>query len=396
MPDGRAASLAWLPYPFRSALRRWRGMVGMVLGVGLALGFSLTMLAVNSATIDLLVGDYRRSGAELYVVAKGAKLVAMIAGETPGTIKHSRNVLTQIRGLPGVNEAVGVLSWTIERDADGRGRGGDRPAELYSVVAVDGDPSRIPDALLMADGRWMRRTDEIVVGKKLSRERGWTPGTRVRLGGREFLVVGVGRVRGVGYTGESFVYMDVRSLRQRTDAGDVVNFIIIDTVEPRIASERIPDMDTLSVYDVADIVRQATEASRSAIVLRWIMVALTLVVAALFVGNMLSGSVAARRLELATLRAIGIASSTILSAVAAEAVMINLLASVVGVLISLAFGLLINGYLAPMYGLESLFVVDRTLFLLALGMAVTMGLVSGLFPARQATRVDPVEVLREA
>ena len=39
---------------------------------------------------------------------------------------------------------------------------------------------------------------------------------------------------------------------------------------------------------------------------------------------------------------------------------------------------------------------DANLFLLVFGLALFLGLVSGLFPARRATRVDPVEVLREA
>jgi hypothetical protein len=46
--------MAWLltlPYPVRSALRRWRGMVGMVLGVGIALGIGMTLLVVSRASV---------------------------------------------------------------------------------------------------------------------------------------------------------------------------------------------------------------------------------------------------------------------------------------------------------------------------------------------------------
>ena len=122
----------------------------------------------------------------------------------------------------------------------------------------------------------------------------------------------------------------------------------------------------------------------------------SLAIGGLFVSSMLSHSVSERRIDFATLRAIGIPARTILFTVAAEAVLITVVASTLGVVISLAFGLLINAYAAPSYGFESLYDADAGLFLLIFGLAVGLGIISGLFPARRATRVDPVEVLREA
>ena len=45
--------------------------------------------------------------------------------------------------------------------------------------------------------------------------------------------------------------------------------------------------------------------------------------------------------------------------------------------------------------LESLYRADVQLFLLIFLMAAALGVVSGVFPARRAASVDPVEVLRE-
>src|SRR5690242_1713456 len=103
-PDGRL--LARLPYPVRTVLRRWPGMIGMMLGVGIALGVGLTMLGVNKAALDLFTRDYRISGADLRVITSGGMLVPVLPSDSPGTIKHATSVLSQIRGLPGVSEAV--------------------------------------------------------------------------------------------------------------------------------------------------------------------------------------------------------------------------------------------------------------------------------------------------
>ena len=82
--------------------------------------------------------------------------------------------------------------------------------------------------------------------------------------------------------------------------------------------------------------------------------------------------------------------------VATLAVMISMAAGVMGVGVSLALGGLINGWVAPQYGIESLYSLDVRVFGVVFLLGLVLGVVSGLFPARQATRVDPVLVLREA
>ena len=142
--------------------------------------------------------------------------------------------------------------------------------------------------------------------------------------------------------------------------------------------------------------RLAEDSQAADRVISWIMTLMTLAIAALFVSTMLAGSVETRRLELATLRAIGVPGRTILLTVAGEALVICVAAWVVGVGVSTLLGWMINVYIAPAYGEESFYAADAGLFLTVFALALVLGVLSGLGPARQATRVDPVEVLREA
>src|SRR5919201_4709900 len=109
----RDLAIEWLlrlPYPLRNAVRRWRSMLGMIVGVGIALSIGMTLLAVISAQMDLLTGDYERSGVGVYTATQGGKLVARLAGDTPGTIQNGTTVLAQVRAWPEVQSAVGTLS----------------------------------------------------------------------------------------------------------------------------------------------------------------------------------------------------------------------------------------------------------------------------------------------
>ena len=390
-----SAALADLPYPVRTVLRRWRGMVGMTIGVGLALGISMGLLGVATATLDLYTRDYRLSGADLRVITHGGTLVPLLPSDSPGTIEHATNVLSQIRGLPGVSEAVGMISWDLERERPGP-KQSDALAELVAVMGIDGDPSRIVGTVVIDEGRWIRRGDELVVGPKLSREKGIRLGQSLRLAGRDFRVVGIGKLRGFTFQGDSVAYLERRSLRQRAEVGDLVNMILVDTTALDATRQRIRELDSLAVYDVKETIRLAENAMAGDRASHWIMTTMTLAIAALFVNTMLSGSVEARRLELATLRAIGVPSRTILLTVAGEALLVCAAAWVVGVGVSTLLGWLINTYVAPEYGVESFYTADAGLFLTVFALALALGVAAGLGPARRATHVDPVEVLREA
>jgi ABC-type lipoprotein release transport system permease subunit len=396
LPTGSTRWLAGLPYPVRTVLRRWREMIGMIIGVGIALGIGMTMLGVNAATIEIFTRDYRLSSVDLRVITQGGTLVPLLPSDSPGTIKHATSVLTQIRAMPGVTQAVGVISWDLERERPGPRRT-DQPAELVAVMGVDGEPDRIGGTVVLDAGRWLRRSDELVVGPRLSREKHIALGQTIRLSGRDFLVVGIGKLRGFGSQSDSIAYLERQTLRQRTDIGDLVNMIGVDTTRLDLTRARIAELDAVSAYDVPETIRLAEASRESQVVTRWIMLSMILGIAALFVNNMLSGSVEARRLELATLRAIGVPNQTILLTVAGEALVICGVASLVGVGISTLLGQgLINGYMAPAFGQEMLYTADRSLFVVVALLALVLGAIASLGPARAATRVDPVEVLREA
>ena len=219
----------------------------------------------------------------------------------------------------------------------------------------------------------------------------------MRLSGQEYEIVGVGKMRGFGATGDLVAYVDGPNLRQRGVTADALSYIAIQTTAPeevRMVAGDFPGLRAVGSQELMDETLNSRDYQTSAVTY-WIMDFFILFVAGTFVSNMLGRSVAERRLEFGTLRAIGVPSRTILLSVAAEALLIVLASYVAGFVISLGMGALTNRFLAAPLGLADLFAVDPTsysvIFLLTLG----LGVVAGYFPARSATRVDPLEVLRQ-
>src|SRR5215813_13479113 len=105
----RLPRLLALPFPVRTVVRRWRGMVGMIIGVGVALGLVMTMMGLLGAAMGQLIGDFQESGANVYISVSGGKLIPLERTDTPGTIDRGAAVLSKLRSIPGVQAAIGEL-----------------------------------------------------------------------------------------------------------------------------------------------------------------------------------------------------------------------------------------------------------------------------------------------
>ena len=124
---------------------------------------------------------------------------------------------------------------------------------------------------------------------------------------------------------------------------------------------------------------------------------------ALFVGsfviaNSLSITIAQRTRELATLRVLGASRRQVLRSIIAEALVVGVLASVIGLFLGLllAKGLFwvfgVVGFTLPNTGLVFL---TRTAVIAALAAGIIVTLLASLRPAIRATRVPPIAAVRE-
>jgi putative ABC transport system permease protein len=114
--------------------------------------------------------------------------------------------------------------------------------------------------------------------------------------------------------------------------------------------------------------------------------------------NSMYSAVAARGLEIATLRAIGFGALPVLSSVMIEALLLSLLGGVIGA--SLAW-LFFNGHSVSTLGgafAQVVFqlTVTRTLIVTGIVWACVIGVLGGLFPALRAARLPVAEALRAA
>jgi|SRR5919198_2055266 putative ABC transport system permease protein len=382
------------PLVVRSALRRWRGMVGMVFAVGGALGLVMMLLFLAQGSTWFYIQDYVESGVDLYAVRHGGVMIPILPGDSPGTLKNARQLLAQARAMPEVRAALGVMIWQLERTPEGPRRG--QPSEMINVAGVDGDPERVADALKMRQGRWLRRPDEVVVGRKLAKDKNLAVGDTLTLDRRRLTVVGIGRLRGVGFGGDGTAFLELGTLRELAGLGDAVNFVLIDASDDAAARTRmVADLDSVDVWDRPMLISGAEQANSSGFVFMGLISGVALFIAGVFVSSMLLRSVAERRIEFATLRAVGVPNRTVIGLVLAEALLVTGLGGVVGAVVGTLLSLWMDAMYADLLGIDSLYHAEPVQFLAVFGVALGIGVLAGLLPARRALQVEPADVLRE-
>ncbi|HEV8636861.1 MAG TPA: ABC transporter permease [Chloroflexota bacterium] len=382
------------PLVVRSALRRWRGMVGMVFAVGGALGLVMMLLFLAQGSTWFYVQDYVESGVDLYTVRHGGVMIPILPGDSPGTLKNARQLLAQARAMPEVRGALGVMIWQLERTQDGPRRG--QPSEMINVAGVDGDPERIPDALKMRQGRWLRRPDEAVVGRKLAKDKNLAVGDTLTLDRRRLTIVGIGRLRGVGFGGDGTAFLGMGTLRDLSGLGDAVNVVLVDASDDAAARARlVAELDSVDVWDRPMLISAAQQANSSGFVFMGLISGVALFIAGVFVSSMLLRSVAERRIEFATLRAVGVPNRTVIGLVLAEALLVTGLGALVGAVIGTLLSLWMDAMYAELLGIDSLYRIDPGQFLAVFAVALGIGVLAGWLPARRALQVEPADVLRE-
>ncbi|RPI17342.1 MAG: FtsX-like permease family protein [Ignavibacteriae bacterium] len=114
---------------------------------------------------------------------------------------------------------------------------------------------------------------------------------------------------------------------------------------------------------------------------------LSLIVGSIGIANIMFVSVKERTKEIGIRKAIGAKRSTILVQFLLEAVSICLLGGFIGLAIAFPISLMINAYLLPT-------AMPMWVVALALVISAIAGIVSGFFPAFQASKLNPVDALR--
>ncbi len=395
-----------------------QGVTGLLWGLKslgrqpLRTALSLAGIAVASAMLldmVMLSGGIEKSFSEM-LLARGYQIRLTPKGtlpfDTEASIAGATRVVRMVRAEPGVTAAGALLGTSIfGRTAD----------SLVTLVGYGIDPgAQGTYQLLSGLDLPPEDTAGILLSEPAAAVLGAAPGDTVTLAGRldpQIARAAVDRrlvVRGIvrwlyDYRGQPSVgtLLPVMQRFGGDAGGDPASLLMVKVADDRaveaVASrlrERFPDLE---VNSVADLVLQAKRRLAYFSQLSFVLGGMSLIVAVLLVGTLLTITVNERLGEIATLRAIGVSRGTIVRQVLAEGVALTVLGAGAGILLGLVTAEYLDAILTSFPGLPAAFsfFVPRadTLTLAALVLLVT-GSLAGLYPAWLASRAPIAATLR--
>jgi putative ABC transport system permease protein len=376
--------------------------------LGIAIGIAAVL-----GTVSLGEG-IRTQAVETIRASSDLTLLEMTPREVNGTVYLiTPSFVEYIRTLPHITVVSPVLRdsyasrYQTYLPVIGAG-----PDEISSLLNLRLETGRTysagsPEAVLGADiGEYLRRYEGMQIGSPFAvMVREYDEQGRPR--DREVTITPVGILSSRDDRFDAVIFLDtsmVRSQKPGQDGFDAV-YLRVD--------------DHLSVPDVADGVRQlgfsvggafeqieAVNRFMDVIILVFALFAgVSLLVGGLMIANTMMISVYEQTREIGISMALGAAEGDVMRLVLFECLFLGILGGCAGIIGSLIFSTMLNavgrslllsrlgGEFSGLFG-DSISVITPGMLAIGLVIAVFLSLVSGIYPAYRAARLDPVEAMK--
>ena len=235
-------------------------------------------------------------------------------------------------------------------------------------------------------------THECLVGADVAARQAVTDGDTINLLGESFAVVAV--LPETGTVDDSRVFAHLHTVQRLANKGEVVNCIEIVGCCKEIAAglvagvnDLLPEARVVTIHQVVDTqVKVNTMIAR----LSQLLVAVVVVVGGMGIANHMFSNVSERKREIGTLMALGGTATMILQVFLVKSLILGVVGGLggyfLGTGVATFFGpSMANVTVLPMPGL----------LLWALGVACGVTILGSLIPALRASKLDPVNALRE-
>jgi putative ABC transport system permease protein len=381
---------------------RLRSILSMV-GIAIGIAAVILLTSIGEGTRRYILAQFAQFGTNLIAIHPGKAETSGMPGVFSGTTHHlTIDDAEALARIPGVERVVPTAFGTARIEAGPRARSVAVNGVTPDIQTVWKFHTRLGAFWPAGDPR--RGAPLTVLGPKLAHELfGDTSplGQFVRIGGTRFRVIGVMEPKGemLGFDLDDTAYVPVATAMRLFNLLDLGEIDL--TYTPAEATARV-EADVIRVLKARhDGEEDFTVTTQQAMldvfgnVMGMVTMAvgaiagISLLVGAIGILTMMWITVRERTEEIGLARAIGASATQVAGLFLAEASMVALLGGVAGVALGLGLGAALR-WLVPGLPVET----PLSFVLLALGVSLAVGLVSGVLPARRAAGLDPIEALR--
>lgn len=379
------------------------------------------IIGVSSVIAMVAIGEGAKSQVEQSFSAMGANLLIIMPGTTTAggaqggfgsmptlTWDDLRAIRTEVSGLRGAVAVLRATSQLVSEDQNWSTSVNGTSPEYFDLRSWP-----MQNGSMFSDSDVETGTKVPVLGAtvadKLFGASSDPIGQTVRIKNVPFQVIGVLSKKGQSPTGQDFddsAFVPVTTFQAKIQGGlqkYLAGVIFVGAVSPEAtprAQTQISGLlrdrhriapsadDDFSIRNLTEMASAQQAGTRTLTTLLASIAAVSLLVGGIGVMNIMLVSVTERTREIGLRMAVGGKPRQILAQFLAESLALAILGGIVGV----AVGLIAAAVLADSFGWPMLVRLD--VIFEAVGFSALVGITFGLYPARKAARLDPIQALR--
>lgn len=384
-------------------MRSFLSILGILIGVAAV----IAMLAVGTGAKESIEKQLLSLGSNLILVMPGSSRIHGVSSGAGGVTRFTFQDVEEIAKLSEVGKispsvrgkgqvVYGNNNWSTQVEGQG--------VEYTNIRAATPEIGRF-----FTDEEVKRRDKVAVLGLTVVKElfgEANPIGETIKINLINFKVIGILPEKGATgfHDQDDIIIIPVTTAMYRVFGKDYLDSISVEAVSPEAiakAQESISgiiikqhrlvtedEQDTFQIRNMADIKNTLQATTRTMSLLLGAIAAISLLVGGIGVMNIMLVSVTERTREIGLRKAIGATNKDIMMQFLVEAVLMAVIGGIFGIILGSAIAALITLFAGWAVKVSTFSVTLATTF------SIVIGIVFGLWPARQASQLDPIEALR--
>ena len=398
---------------FSNKLRSTLTMLGIIIGVGTV----IFLMSVGRGAEAMITSSFEKLGTNvLYVIARSPD----VTGEAgPSAVNAAPDLtLDDVEALERIPSVLGIAP-VNENFVQVTAGGESKTTTIRGTTPVYQHilDYEVASGQFISDRNVASRDMVVILGSEVAEELFDSDdpiGQRIRIKGYRFTVIGVLESKGgvMGMSLDNIVMTPITTLQTRlftlrTPSGeDAVQSLSIQIASAEVMNEVRAEIETIlrkrhrldadekndfSFFSMESVITQFQNIMGIFTIFLGAIAGISLLVGGIGIMNIMLVSVTERTREIGIRKAVGAKRRDILVQFLLEAAMLSLAGGAIGIILGWSLSTLISRI--PMGGVTLQAIVLPDVVILAVSVAIVIGLVSGMYPAVRASRLNPIDAL---
>ncbi len=377
-------------------LRSWLTIIGIVIGVGAI----IALITISNGLQNAIEEQFAQIGSNrIYIAPKG---FTGPGSSAEGLTKKDVETVESITEVEWVNPYI-FSSEEVEFSRERQ-----FIQQIVAFPAKDVDKKYADTGITVAEGRVFANGEKGVamVGYLFAKDRfekEVSINSKITIREEKFKVVGILNEIGNSQDDNMVVLTeeDGRRIFEKPDQVDMIEIKIIGGVDVNFVGEKIKtalkrarDDESFEVMTPQQILEQIGSLLGIVQLILGAIAAISLVVGAVGISNSMYTNVLERTREIGIMKSIGAKNIDVMLVFLVEAAIIGLIGGMMGAMLGSLIALATEAVAkAQGFGLLKI-IIDYKIIIFGIMFATVIGMLAGVFPARQAAKLKPAESLR--